>query len=131
MLKKIYDGNEHWYPGINLWWEAWEVDRKRKIFTFAKPKYSRLVNFARVMGNDKNTMINRHKIHMQNDFLMKNSFVFEKITGFSKMSLDRPKYCDYTNPIYKSQPLILTKIKPSLSSLCNIPIIYDYSFLWY
>lgn len=130
MFKKIYDGNEHWYPGINLWWENWEVDRKRKIFTKAND-YSRLVNFARIIDNDKDTTINRHKIHMQNEFLMKNSFVFAESTKFSKMVLRSPKYYDYEKPIYKSQPLILAKIKPSLSSLCNIPIIYDYSFLWH
>lgn len=129
MLKKIYDNNEHWYPGINLWWKNWSVDRKLNVFT--KSNYSRLINFAKVIANDNDIMINRHRIHMQEDFLMKKSFVFKKVDRFSMFYLERhPKY--YAMPIHKRQPLLLAKIKPSLSSICNIPIIYDYSYLsWF
>ncbi len=125
MNRKIYDNN-YWYPGINLWWSDWGIDRKRMMFT--KPNYSRLVNFKRVMDEDKDIMLSRHRTHMKQDFLMKKSFIFTRLHGLSKLFLERDfKYCE--KPLHKAHPLILTKIKPSLSSIYTIPIIYDYSYL--
>lgn len=126
MNRKIYD-NEYWYPGINLWWSNWEVDRKRTRFT--QSNYSRLVNFKRVMNKgNKDTMLSRKRIHMKQDFLMKKSFIFTRLHGLYKLFPDRDfKYCE--KPLHKAHPLILTKIKPSLSSICTIPIIYGYSYL--
>ena len=125
MNRKICN-NEYWYPGINLWWSDWGIDRKRMMFT--KPNYSRLVNFKRVMDEDKDIMLSRHRTHMKQDFLMKKSFIFTRLHGLSKLFLERDfKYCE--KPLHKAHPLILTKIKPSLSSIYTIPIIYDYSYL--
>lgn len=116
MIKKIYD-NEYWYPGINSWWNKWQVNRKRAVL--AKFDYSRLVNFAIEMDDG---IIYRPRIHMQNDFLMKKSFAF---IGLHDLLLPdhHYKYCE--KPLRKIHPLILAKVKPSLSSICNIPIIYD------
>ena len=87
MNRKIYDNN-YWYPGINLWWRNWEVDRKRTRFT--QSNYSRLVNFKRVMNEDnKDTMLSRKRIHMKQDFLMKKSFIFTRLHGLSKLFLER------------------------------------------
>ena len=125
MFRKIYD-NEQWYPGINLWWSNWEIDIKRIRLT--QSNYSRLLNFKRVMDRDKGIMLSRHRIHMKQDFLMKKSFTFIRLNGLSKLFPDRDfKYCE--KPLHKAHPLILTKIKPSLSSVCTIPIIYGYSYL--
>ena len=122
MNRKIYDNN-YWFPGINLWWSNWEVDRKRTRFT--QSNYSRLVNFKRVMNEDnKDTMLSRKRIHMKQDFLMKKSFTFIRLNGLSKLFPDHHcKYCE--KPLRKIHPLILAKVKPSLSSICNIPVIYD------
>lgn len=79
-------------------------------------------------GN-KDTMLSRKRIHMKQDFLMKKSFIFTRLHGLSKLFLERDfKYCE--KPLHKAHPLILAKIKPSLSSICTIPIIYGYSCLW-
>lgn len=125
MFRKIYD-NEQWYPGINLWLSNWEIDIKRIRLT--QSNYSRLVNFKRVMDRDKGIMLSRHRIHMKQDFLMKKSFIFTRLHGLSKLFPDSDfKYCE--KPVRKAHPLILSKAKPSLSSLCTIPIIYGYSDL--
>lgn len=115
---KVYH-NEKWYPGINLWWNKWRADRKRKVL--AQFYYSRLVNFAVEIDDG---MIYRPRIHMQNDFLMKKSFTFIRLHGLSELFPDHHyKYCE--KPLRKTLTLLLAKIKPSLSSICNIPIIYD------
>ena len=75
MIKKIYD-HEYWYPGIDSWWNKWQVNRKRAVL--AKFDYSRLVNFAIEMDDG---IIYRPRIHMQNDFLMKKSFTFIRLNG--------------------------------------------------
>ena len=126
MFRKIYD-NEQWYPGINLWWSNWEIDIKRIRLT--QSNYSRLVNFKRVMDRDKGIMLSRHRIHMKQDFLMKKSFIFTRLHGLYKLFPNNDlKYCE--KPVRKAHPLILTKVKPSLSSICTIPIIYGYTYLW-
>ena len=118
MIKKIYD-HEYWYPGINSWWNKWQVNRKRAVL--AKFDYSRLVNFAIEMDDG---IIYRPRIHMQNDFLMKKSFIFIRLNGLSKLFPDHHyKYCE--KPLRKNHSLILAKVKPSLSSIGTIPVIYD------
>ena len=118
MIKKIYD-HEYWYPGINSWWNKWQVNRKRAVL--AKFDYSRLVNFVIEMDDG---IIYRPRIHMQNDFLMKKSFTFIRLNGLSKLFPDHHyKYCE--KPLRKNHSLILAKVKPSLSSIGTIPVIYD------
>ena len=123
---KIYN-NEDWDPGINFWWSIWEIYFKRINFTHSN--YSRLVNFKRVMNEDnKDSMLSRKRIHMKRESLMKKSFIFTRLHGLYKLFPDRDfKYCE--KPLRKAQPFILAKIKPSLSSICTIPIIYDYWYL--
>ena len=118
MIKKIYD-HEYWYPGINSWWNKWQVNRKRAVL--AKFDYSRLVNFAIEMDDG---IMYRPRIHMQNYFLMKKSFTFIRLNGLSKLFPDHHyKYCE--KPLRKRHTLILAKVKPSLSSIGTIPVIYD------
>ena len=83
MIKKIYD-HEYWYPGIDSWWNKWQVNRKRAVL--AKFDYSRLVNFKRVMDRDKGIMLSRHRIHMKQDFLMKNPSYSRDYTDFINCS---------------------------------------------
>lgn len=116
MIKKIYDYG-YWYPGIDSWWNKWQVNRKRTALV--ESNYSRLVNFAKEMDDG---MIYRPRTHMQNEFLMKKTFEFMKVHGLS-FPERHFKYCE--KPLRSPHTLILAKVKPSLSSICNIPIIYD------